>query len=89
MPRRPISARDEFGHAESVLDGFALTPREHEVLRCMLEGMSITAIARKFSRAVATISAQKHSALRKLGLRSTHELFRLRYHGGVESWDQA
>ncbi|RUL68684.1 response regulator transcription factor [Dyella choica] len=64
---------------DGLLNSFKLSPREHEVLRCMLDGMSIAAIAKKFSRSVTTISAQKHSAFRKLGLRTGHELFRLRY----------
>ena len=56
-----------------------LSVREQEVLRCMLDGMSILAIAAKFSRAISTVSAQKNSAFRKLGLRTNHELFKLRY----------
>jgi DNA-binding NarL/FixJ family response regulator len=64
------------------LESCKLSAREHEVLRCMLDGMSITAIARKYSRAVATISAQKHSAFRKLGLSNDQELFKLRYQAG-------
>ncbi|RUL78225.1 response regulator transcription factor [Dyella choica] len=67
---------------DELLDAFKLSAREHEVLRCMLDGMSITAIAKKFSRSVTTISAQKHSAFRKLGLRNNHELFKVRYQRG-------
>ncbi|GLQ88584.1 response regulator transcription factor [Dyella flagellata] len=67
---------------DELLDTSKLSAREHEVLRCMLEGMSITAIAKKFSRSATTISAQKHSAFRKLGLRTNHELFRMRYQRG-------
>jgi two-component system, NarL family, captular synthesis response regulator RcsB len=52
-----------------------LSPREHEVLRCCLEGMTISDIAMKFSRSPKTISAQKHAAYRKLGIRSDYELF--------------
>ena len=64
------------------LESSKLSAREHEVLRCILDGMSITAIAKKFSRAVPTISAQKHSAFRKLGLSNDQELFKLRYQAG-------
>ncbi|RUL79932.1 response regulator transcription factor [Dyella choica] len=67
---------------DELLDSFKLSAREHEVLRCLLDGMSVTAIAKKFSRSVTTISAQKHSAFRKLGLRTNHELFRVRYQWG-------
>ncbi|MBN3769073.1 cable pilus system response regulator transcription factor CblR [Burkholderia sp. Se-20378] len=52
-----------------------LSPREHEVLRCYLAGMSVSDIASKFSRSPKTISAQKQSAFRKLGIRSDAELF--------------
>ncbi|MBN3734944.1 response regulator transcription factor [Burkholderia sp. Tr-20390] len=52
-----------------------LTPREHEVLRCFLAGMSVTDIASKFSRSRKTISAQKQAAFRKLGIRTDAELF--------------
>jgi DNA-binding NarL/FixJ family response regulator len=56
----------------------SLTLREREVLRCCLDGLSVTNIAAKFSRSIKTISAQKQSAYRKLGLRTDHELFKLR-----------
>ncbi|MBV8625738.1 MAG: response regulator transcription factor [Herbaspirillum sp.] len=58
----------------------SLSPREREVLRCCLEGLSVTEIAEKFTRSVKTISGQKQSALRKLGVRSDHELFKIAYH---------
>jgi len=61
-----------------------LTNREHEVLRCCLDGLSVTQISEKFSRSVKTISAQKQSAFRKLGLRNNHELFNLRVE--FEGW---
>lgn len=56
----------------------SLTSREHEVLRCLLDGDSVSQIATKFSRSIKTISTQKSSAFRKLGLRSHGDLFRLR-----------
>ncbi len=55
-----------------------LTPREHEVLRCILDGMSTTEISAKFSRAVSTISTQKKSGYQKLGIRTDAELFKVR-----------
>lgn len=54
-----------------------LTPREQEVLRCFLDGLSISQIAQKFSRNINTISTQKQAALRKLGVRSDNELFKI------------
>ncbi|KWA82229.1 hypothetical protein WL29_26600 [Burkholderia ubonensis] len=56
-------------------ENLRLSPREHEVLRCYLAGMSVSDIASKFSRSPKTISAQKQSAYRKLGIRSDAELF--------------
>lgn len=56
----------------------SLTVREHEVLRCCLDGLSVTQIAEKFSRSIKTISTQKQSAFKKLGVRSDNELFKIR-----------
>jgi DNA-binding NarL/FixJ family response regulator len=53
-----------------------LSPREVEVIRCFLNGMSVSQIAIKFKRSRKTVSGQKQSALRKLGLRSDNELFK-------------
>lgn len=54
-----------------------LSPKESEVLRCCLEGMSVSQIAIKFMRSRKTISGQKQSAFRKLGIRTDTELFKL------------
>lgn len=75
-------------HGESLLSGqlssdklnralslSALTPKEQEVIRCFLAGMTVTEIAEKFSRSLKTISGQKQNAMRKLGLKADHELF--------------
>jgi len=62
----------------AVHDSFAeLSPREREVLRCCLNGLSVTQIADKYGRSVKTISTQKHSAFRKLGIRTDNELFKM------------
>ncbi len=55
-----------------------LSPREHEVVRCTLDGMSTSEISAKFSRAMSTISTQKKSAYQKLGIRTDAELFKIR-----------
>lgn len=55
-----------------------LTAREYEVLRCFLDGFSVTQIAEKFSRSIKTISTHKQSAFKKLGLRSDNELYKVR-----------
>lgn len=55
-----------------------LSPKEHEVIRCFIEGMTVSDIAKKFHRSIKTISAQKQSAMRKLGIKSDHELLLIR-----------
>ena len=55
-----------------------LSKREQEVLRCCLDGMSVTQIAAKFSRSLKTISSQKQSAYKKLGVDNDNELFKIR-----------
>ncbi|WP_255402082.1 response regulator transcription factor [Pantoea sp. ICBG 1758] len=53
-----------------------LSPREAEVIRCFLDGMSVSQIAAKFRRSRKTVSGQKQSTLKKLGVRSDSELFK-------------
>lgn len=67
----------EMRGAEVLLNDPVLSPKEQEVLRCCLEGLSVSQIARKFSRSMKTISGQKQSAFRKLGVRTDAELFKL------------
>lgn len=57
----------------------ALSPKEREVLRCCLEGMKVSQIALKFMRSRKTISGQKQSAFRKMGIRTDVELFKLQH----------
>lgn len=56
-----------------------LSPRELEVIRYYLAGNSIFDIAEKFNRSRKTVSGQKQTALRKLGLKSDVELFRFHH----------
>lgn len=63
--------------SESALERAALSAREQEVIRCYLAGMTVTEIAEKFSRSIKTISAQKASAFRKLGVTSNNGLFKI------------
>ena len=60
-----------------VLDGASLSDREREVIRCLLAGMTISDIAVKFGRSPKTISAQKGTAYRKLGVTTDNGLFKL------------
>ncbi|MCY1214993.1 Transcriptional regulatory protein RcsB [compost metagenome] len=52
-----------------------LSPREMEVVRLYVSGLSTTEVAKHLHRSVNTISTQKHSAMRKLGVTSDTELF--------------
>ncbi|MGE8349076.1 MAG: response regulator transcription factor [Pseudomonas protegens] len=61
-----------------------LSPKESEVLRCVLNGQRITQIASKFSRSIKTISGQKQAAFRKLGIRNDAELFQVQHKLGWE-----
>ncbi|WP_413676625.1 response regulator [Pantoea dispersa] len=54
-----------------------LTQKEIEVVSHYLQGMTVSQIAEKFCRSVKTISGQKQSSLRKLGLKNDHELYKL------------
>jgi two-component system capsular synthesis response regulator RcsB len=55
-----------------------LSPREREVIRCLLHGLSVTQIAGKYHRSTKTISAQKSTAYKKLGIQHDVELFALK-----------
>lgn len=73
-----LQAKGSKSALEALVRTNDLTLREREVLRCCLAGMSVTQVAEKFSRSIKTISTQKQSAFRKLGLSSDNELFRMR-----------
>jgi two-component system capsular synthesis response regulator RcsB len=60
-----------------------LTPRETEVIRLFLSGLSINEIARVLSRAKQTVSAQKKTAMRKLGIERNADLFRFAHETGL------
>ncbi|MNN60576.1 Transcriptional regulatory protein RcsB [compost metagenome] len=65
------------GHAE--LDGGALqrlSPREREVMRLIARGMSVREIGVHLRRSPKTVSAQKCTAMAKLGLRGDIALAR-------------
>ncbi|WP_224789956.1 response regulator transcription factor [Pseudomonas fluorescens] len=59
-----------------------LSPREAEVLHLLDAGLSITGIAATLTRSKQTISTQKSSAMRKLGVTNDAQLYScLRAHG--------
>lgn len=76
LTKRNIVSDERASASDSGLSAnLGLSPREHEVLRCYLAGMSVSDIAAKFDRSCKTISTQKQAAFRKLGIRSDAELF--------------
>ncbi|WMJ69174.1 response regulator transcription factor [Stenotrophomonas sp. 24(2023)] len=60
-------------------DRGTLSRNEREVLRAWLAGRTISEIAIERHRSLKTVSTQKVSALRKLGLRNDVELYAMRH----------
>jgi len=78
LASQPTELSEHTGES-ALINDVKLSPREREVLRCYLDGMSVTEIATKFSRSITTISAQKTAAYRKLSIRNDSELFKIRH----------
>ncbi|QNQ19241.1 response regulator [Kosakonia sp. SMBL-WEM22] len=55
--------------------GISLTPKESEVLRLLLRGLTVSDISARLNRTKQTVSAQKKSAMRKLGVTTEYELY--------------
>ncbi|WNJ78471.1 response regulator transcription factor [Cedecea neteri] len=55
-----------------------LTPRESEILRLFLDGLTVQQISDKLKRSRKTISCHKQSGMKKLGIASDPELFKYR-----------
>ncbi len=70
----PHAGRQVHDEAASVDVLGKLTRKELEVLRELFSGLSVSQIAKKQQRSKKTISAQKVSAMRKLGTSNDHEL---------------
>ena len=60
----------------ALADAQALTPRELEVVRLFVSGLTINEIAARLGRRKQTISAQKWSAMRKLEIERDADLIR-------------
>ena len=73
----PANARRSNGEA------LELTKRELEVVRLYVSGQSINEIAEQLHRSKQTISSQKTSAMRKLGIERDADLFRFAYETGL------
>jgi two-component system capsular synthesis response regulator RcsB len=63
----------------------ALSSREAEVVRLYVSGVTITEIAAQLNRTKQTVSAQKRTAMRKLGIERDAELFRYAYEVGFSA----
>ncbi|WP_236178162.1 MULTISPECIES: response regulator transcription factor [Pseudomonas] len=74
-----IATDSQQSPSHDLLSSPLLSLKEKEVLRCCLEGLGVTQIALKFSRSRKTISGQKRTALKKLGIRNDAELFKLQH----------
>ena len=55
----------------------SLSPRELEIVRYFLSGLSVGDIAAVMNRSIKTVSTHKISAMRKLGVSTDHELVML------------
>ncbi|GAB7536823.1 response regulator [Burkholderia sp. 22PA0099] len=62
---------DSHGHSDR-----ALTTRESDVIRLFVSGMTVNQIAAQLKRSKQTISAQKNSAMRKLGVETDTDLIK-------------
>ncbi|NMV39181.1 response regulator transcription factor [Ralstonia insidiosa] len=62
-----------------------LTRRESEVVRLFVSGLSVGEIAERLHRSKQTVSTQKNSAMRKLGLEREADLFRYAIETGLVS----
>lgn len=75
----PCAGTEEGGNEPQVIDGIGrldkLSPKEIEVLRLFTGGMSVLQISEKFQRSRKTVSGQKKSAMKKLGVKTDSELF--------------
>ncbi|RZZ82331.1 response regulator transcription factor [Pseudoxanthomonas winnipegensis] len=73
---RPLGASPETAGEPAGVDAALtrLSPRELEVIRLFTGGMSVSDIARQLQRSAKTVSTQKISAMRKLGVDSDQAL---------------
>jgi len=67
----------QIDRTERLIAGTTLSTKEREVIRCLLGGMTVREIATKFNRSAKTISTQKSTAFRKLGVTSDIGLFKI------------
>jgi two-component system capsular synthesis response regulator RcsB len=64
-------------------DEVMLSRRELEVVRLFVSGMTIKEISEQLNRSIKTISTQKNTAMRKLGIDRDSELFQYAQSNGL------
>jgi two-component system capsular synthesis response regulator RcsB len=67
----------------------ALTQREAEVVRLYVTGMTVNEIAARLNRSKKTVSAQKMSAMKKLGIERETDLYQYAITSGLVQAEQA
>ncbi|KEL36204.1 bacterial regulatory s, luxR family protein [Escherichia coli 5-172-05_S4_C1] len=70
-----LDIKNEYFTLSVDLSDCTLTPKEKEVIRLLLAGYDVMAIGRMKQRSVKTVSSQKLSAYKKLGVRGDITLF--------------
>lgn len=72
----PVQARNIPGNPEGTINEriASLSVKEFEVLRHFVSGLTVGEIARNLNRSLKTVSAQKISAMRKLGVETDQAL---------------
>ncbi|WP_336768896.1 response regulator transcription factor [Pantoea endophytica] len=79
------AARAKAKASDELEPAFSLSPKETEVLRLLLSGMTVNEISAQLKRTKQTVSAQKTSAMRKLGVSSELELYEYARQSGLNS----
>jgi two-component system capsular synthesis response regulator RcsB len=88
--RRYLSPTIEAALADAPMHGArALTQREAEVVRLFVSGLTVNEIAARLNRSKKTVSAQKISAMRKLGIERETDLYQYGMTSGLVSAAQA
>lgn len=65
-----------------------ISAREREVLRGIAAELTPYQIGKSLQISTKTVSTHKYAAMRKLGLKRTHDLYNWLLHGGMTSEDQ-
>jgi len=66
----------------------SLTPREHEVMSCLLLGANTKAIAYNFGISLQTVDKHRQRTFEKLRVESSHDLVRVVARARSTSWSQ-